>query len=200
MKKTIRSKFIAPLLLPLLLAGAGCHRNDVQVYTVSPDQTQPAPPLAAMPPTNAVDIAGSPAQLPPGHPDISPMQAGSLPTTSADQSVVPLTWTTPDGWISVPPSEMRVASFNVTNANGKTADVSIVPLAGMGGGDAPNVNRWRGQVGLAPTTDDRDPKLSARKMSKPPANPRHCTILAERRAASWASSNIATTIIPGSTK
>lgn len=155
MKKNDLSKFAARLVLPLLLLGAGCHRNDVQVYTVSSDQTQPQPPLAAMPPTNAVDTASLPSQLPPGHPDISSMQGNGLPQASTDQSAVPLTWTTPDGWTSVPPSEMRVASFNVTNANGKTADVSIVPLSGMGGGDAPNVNRWRGQVGLAPTTDDQ---------------------------------------------
>jgi len=155
MSNKIYRKRIFPLLLPsLLLLAAGCHRNDVQVYTVSSDQNQAPPPLAAMPPTNAP--APAPAdQLPPGHPDISSMGAGSLPQVSADSSAVPLTWTTPDGWTSVPPSEMRVASFKVTGANGKAADVSIVPLAGMGGGDAPNVNRWRGQVGLPDTTDDQ---------------------------------------------
>ena len=49
---------------------------------------------------------------------------------------------------------MRVASFKVTDANGKQADVSIVPLAGMCGGDFANVNRWRGQVGLPDAPDD----------------------------------------------
>jgi hypothetical protein len=58
-------------------------------------------------------------------------------------------WTTPAGWEEQPASGMRVGSFAV-NKEGKHADVSIIPLAGMSGGDLANVNRWRGQVGLAP--------------------------------------------------
>lgn len=152
MKNTNCSKMIMAWLLPLLLLGAGCHKDNVQVYTVNSDQNQTPPPLAQTPPSNSLSASSSPA-LPPGHPDISSMQ-GALPQASANQSTPSLAWTTPDGWTSVPPSQMRVASFNVTNANGKTADVSIVPLSGLGGGDAPNVNRWRGQVGLAPASDD----------------------------------------------
>jgi hypothetical protein len=49
---------------------------------------------------------------------------------------------------------MRVASFKVSGAGGKQADVSIVPLPGMVGTDSANVNRWRGQVGQSPMTDD----------------------------------------------
>ncbi len=149
-------KIIAPLLLPLLMLAAGCHRDSVQVYSVSSDQNQTPPPLAQMPPTNPT-AAGAPAAptLPPGHPDISSMPPGSPPAASTDQSASPLTWTTPPGWTSVPPSEMRVASFKVTGPDGKTADVSVVPLPGMAGGDAPNVNRWRGQVGLSPVPDDQ---------------------------------------------
>ncbi len=145
------------MLLPLLLLAAGCHRDSVQVYTVSSDQDQTPPPLAQTPPSNSAVPPTAPADstLPPGHPDISTMPAGVLPDTSAGQSIAPPTWTTPDGWTSVPLTEFRVASFKVTGANGKTADVSVVPLPGMAGGDAPNVNRWRGQVGLAPVPDDQ---------------------------------------------
>src|SRR4051794_14363163 len=48
---------------------------------------------------------------------------------------------------------MRVASFKI-DQNGKQADVSVVPLEGGAGGDSANVNRWRGQVGLAAISDD----------------------------------------------
>jgi hypothetical protein len=65
-----------------------------------------------------------------------------------------LTWKTPEGWTEVPPTEMRVASFKVTGANGKQADVSVVPLPGMPGSDDANVNRWRGQVGLSPVSSE----------------------------------------------
>lgn len=58
-------------------------------------------------------------------------------------------WTTPAGWEEQPASGMRVGSFAV-NRDGKHADVSIIPLAGMSGGELANVNRWRGQVGLPP--------------------------------------------------
>jgi len=48
---------------------------------------------------------------------------------------------------------MRVASFHVKDKTGKQADVSIVPLPGLAGGELNNVNRWRGQVGQSPVTE-----------------------------------------------
>ena len=58
---------------------------------------------------------------------------------------------------------MRVASFGVSQ-NGRQADVSVIPLAGMAGTDPANVNRWRGQVGLA-ALPDTDVSKSAEKVS-----------------------------------
>ncbi|HTV43156.1 MAG TPA: hypothetical protein VMF08_21505 [Candidatus Sulfotelmatobacter sp.] len=131
-----------------LLIAAGCGRQKVQVYQVSSDQDQ----TASAPATNS-------ESLPPGHPDVSMadnssarMPAGVV--ASDVQNASPVTWTTPPGWTSVPPSQMRVASFKVAGDGGKTADVSVVPLPGMAGGDFANVNRWRGQVGLQDAPDD----------------------------------------------
>jgi hypothetical protein len=89
------------------------------------------------------------------------MPSGVVP--SDVKNAPPVTWTAPPGWTAVPPSEMRVASFKVTGEGGQTADVSIVPLPGMGGGDFANVNRWRGQVGLPDAPDDELQK-SAQKV------------------------------------
>ena len=136
------------LILPLLLLAAGCHRDEVKVYHVATDQEQQPQQAALALPTNSP----SPT-LPPGHPDISSVPTTAAPLTS-DSAQAPLTWTTPAGWTEVPPTEMRVASFKVPGANGKQADVSVVPLPGMAGTDAANVNRWRGQVGLPAMTDD----------------------------------------------
>jgi hypothetical protein len=154
MKKSAANKIARQLLFltPLLFA-IGCHREQVQVYEVSQGQDE-TPQQATMPGTNSVASG-----LPPGHPDISSpdnTSAQSMPSgvVSPDTSIAPLKWTTPAGWSQVPPSEMRVASFKVTDAKGKQADVSIVPLSGMAGGDFANVNRWRGQVGLQPAPDD----------------------------------------------
>src|SRR3954462_10227478 len=66
----------------------------------------------------------------------------------------------PVGWREVPPGEMRVASFRVNGPNGKVADVGVSPLPGLAGTDLANVNRWRGQVGASPVTEDELPKLA----------------------------------------
>lgn len=71
-----------------------------------------------------------------------------------------LQWTLPAGWTEVPPTEMRLASFKVQGKNGAQADVSVVPLPGMAGGDEANVNRWRGQVGLPEATPDELQKMA----------------------------------------
>jgi len=66
----------------------------------------------------------------------------------------------PEGWTPVPPGQMRVASFAVKGADGKQADVSVIPLPGAAGGVTANVNRWRGQVGLPPATETEIQKLA----------------------------------------
>ena len=133
------------LVLPFLLLAAGCHRDDVKVYRIAKDQDQSSQQTAPALPTDSPN-----PKLPPGHPDIS-----SVPGAPASAAAAPqLTWKTPAGWTEVPPSEMRVGSFKVAGADGKLADVSIVPLPGMAGTDAANVNRWRGQVGQPVLTDD----------------------------------------------
>ena len=58
-------------------------------------------------------------------------------------------WQVPAGWKAAGPKPMRLASFDIPDAAGN-GDVSISKLSGNGGGLLANVNRWRGQVGLAP--------------------------------------------------
>ena len=115
---------MGPALLAAL-ALTGCGRDEIKVYHI-PKETPP--PRAD-------------GNMPAGHPDISAMPAKSG-----------LTWKTPEGWSEVKPGEMRVASFSIKGNDGKQADVSVIPLPGLAGGDAANVNRWRGQVGLPPVT------------------------------------------------
>jgi len=136
-----------------MLLCAGCNRDGVKTYRLTNDSNQ----MSAQAAPAAPGTSPAPA-LPPGHPDIS-----SVPAPVADQSASPqLTWTTPAGWTEVPPSEMRVASFKVAGTNGKQADVSVIPLAGMAGTDEANVNRWRGQVGLPPASAEELQKLAER--------------------------------------
>jgi hypothetical protein len=77
----------------------------------------------------------------------SPKMAAMPPQ---DAGAPQIKWETPEGWTQLPPSSMRYASFNAADGNGGKIDISIVTFAGDGGSDADNVNRWRGQIGLAP--------------------------------------------------
>jgi hypothetical protein len=47
---------------------------------------------------------------------------------------------------------MQLAKFLAAGADGH-AEVTVVTLPGTGGGPLPNVNRWRGQIGLPPVTE-----------------------------------------------
>jgi hypothetical protein len=122
------------------LALAGCGRNDVKVYKVDANDTVTTPPPATAP-------AAMPTTMPDG-------------LAAPDNSNLPkLKYTLPDGWKEKALTQMRVASFEVSDS-GKTADVSVIPLGAMSGGDAANVNRWRGQVGLTPLEEDALTKLA----------------------------------------
>jgi len=117
--------------IPVLLVAisTGCGQNDIRVYRVA-KETAPPEQVAAV----------APGSLPPGHPDISAAGPG-------------LKWKLPAGWESVAPGEMRLASFRVNGKDGKQADVSIIQLPGIAGGDLNNVNRWRSQVGQPPVSE-----------------------------------------------
>lgn len=112
---------------------SGCGREQIQTYRI-PKESQ---------------LMLAQGGLPTGHP---PLNESGPPM---------LTWKRPEGWEEVPPGQMRVASFNVKSADGKVADVSVVPLGGMAGGDLANVNRWRvQQLGLEAVSAEELKKLA----------------------------------------
>ena len=118
-----------------VFALAGCDRDGVKVYKVSTNDTA----VALAPPSTASMPAGLP---------------------KPDNSGLPqLKYALPAGWLEKTPTELRVASFGITE-NGRQADVSVIPLGGMAGGDGANVNRWRGQVGQNPLAEEELLKLA----------------------------------------
>jgi hypothetical protein len=125
--------------LPLL---AACQKSQVEVYEVpkEPDPTLPAADAGAAPPADG----GMPAA---GGPMSGPM-GGSVPTAAGPG----LVWTAPADWRPGTASAMRKGSYSVPGPEG-TADLSITAFPGDVGGDLANVNRWRGQVGLPPLTE-----------------------------------------------
>ncbi len=77
----------------------------------------------------------------------------------AEAGAVPqLHWKAPEDWKEEPAGNVRVASFSIVAANGK-ADVSITQFPGEVGGDLANVNRWRGQLQLAPISEADIPRF-----------------------------------------
>ena len=77
----------------------------------------------------------------------APPETAAAPPQMA--SAPHIKWSMPEGWTEVPPSSMRYASFSAAAEDGKI-DISVVTFPGDGGSDADNINRWRGQMGLAP--------------------------------------------------
>jgi hypothetical protein len=66
-----------------------------------------------------------------------------------DSGTPRIQWKTPESWTKVPPASMRYASFSAPAEDGGKIDISVVTFPGDGGSDVDNVNRWRGQIGLA---------------------------------------------------
>jgi len=80
-------------------------------------------------------------------------QAANATPSSQSSDSPQIKWQLPPGWNEVPPSAMRYASFNA-GANENKVDISIVTFPGNGGNDIENVNRWRGQIGLPPMSEE----------------------------------------------
>jgi hypothetical protein len=60
----------------------------------------------------------------------------------------------PAGWQEVSGGQFLVAKFMLAGDGGATAAVNVSMSANDGGGVAANVNRWRGQLGMSPLSED----------------------------------------------
>lgn len=119
--------------------------------------------------------------------------AAAPPAGGAEET---MTWTLPDGWAKQTEgsSSMRVATF-VSSAS-PDLEVTITRFPGAVGGLLANVNRWRGQLGLAPVRDLADESLTDVVVAGAPGqlldlraegnNPRRMRVLiAERPVMTW---------------
>lgn len=132
------------------LVFAGCKQEEVTHARVPKPSPAPAASSAgAMPPMAAP--GGMSGEVPPP------------PSVSASDAVA---WTLPKGWTETRASGgMRYATLKPP-VQGKI-DVSVITLPGEAGGELANVNRWRGQIGLAPV--DEAALAKSRKTVKAPA-------------------------------
>lgn len=148
-------RFSTPtLVVSLLLITAGCKDRDIVAYRIpkEPVPTAPAPKLAAPtsqtlpdghPPIGGEAATAAPAAAPGGN-----MAGATLPEGSVAKNNA-LTWTAPAHWQERAPGSIRKGSYTVSGEAG-SGDLSITAFPGDTGGLHANVNRWRGQIGLAP--------------------------------------------------
>ncbi len=168
---------VGATIAALALTLAGCREEPVRTYNVAKEPPPPAaaaatadphaghdhaagelppghPPIGGMP--AATPASGDAAGLPPGHPPIgSASMAG--PSTAPSSVSDSLTWAAPDHWAAKPLGAMRRGSFAPKNSAGE-ADCSIFVFPAATNPLLSNINRWRGQVGLAPLSE---PQLGA---------------------------------------
>lgn len=130
--------------LPLILAGitafglSGCDRAEPLTYQI-PKEERPV--SMTMPPAaTAPSGANAPAKM-----EVLPgMEA-------AAQQAGTIGYTVPEGWEELPASGIRKANLTVTSETG-SAEITVLTFPGDVGGQLANINRWRGQVGLANAT------------------------------------------------
>ncbi len=133
-----RASLLALSAATLLLAA--CGDEQVAVYKV-PKEKEPDLPAAAA-------EAGAQPSASPG----AAMADTAVPTASGEA----LVWQAPAAWTQKPAGAMRKASYSVPGEAGES-DLSVTAFPGDVGGELANVNRWRGQIALAPlSADDLD--------------------------------------------
>src|SRR2546423_10826692 len=99
----------------------------------------------------------------------APQQQDAMPTNTAAPRMptglapaAETAVTTPPNWEAQPLSQMRQASFLVKGDNGAVADVSFVRLGSAAGNVLENVNRWLGQLGQSPITEQKLGEMAQR--------------------------------------
>jgi hypothetical protein len=160
------------ILFGLAAGLAGCQNDEIRHYQAPKDEPVqaavkgdhgPVRLLAAIVPhgdrTWYFKLSG-PAQVTGEHQEEFTRFVQSVHFT--DQPGQPVSWKVPESWKQKPgSSEMRYATFGV-DPKDPAPELTVVALGSEGQAAAilPNVNRWRGQIGLPPATEEDLGKLT----------------------------------------
>lgn len=106
----------------------------------------------------SVKVEAAPASeaLPAGHPPVggAGKMAGAVtaerPPKAREGGP---TWTVPSDWKEIDGGQFLFAKFTIAGSGDAKAAVNVSTSVGDGGGLLPNVNRWRGQLGLGSWSD-----------------------------------------------
>jgi len=89
-----------------------------------------------------------------------PKETASTPSSVATDSETStagdgwINWTKPAAWTELPPTAFRKGNFVYEGSDGDTVEITVSSFPGDVGGTLANVNRWRGQAGLPPITNE----------------------------------------------
>lgn len=126
-----------------VLLFASCSDREIVAYRI-PKEPESKADAAIAQPSPATVARSEPAMA------AGPSMTGT-PVTAASGAA--LTWVAPAHWTVKPAGAMRKGSYSVSGTDGAVADLSVTAFPGDVGGESANVNRWRGQLQLAPLTD-----------------------------------------------
>jgi hypothetical protein len=124
--RCLRLSFAAVTISLLILAG--CRKPEITTYTAPKDVAPAMPGLAPAAQSNT----------------------SGLRTASAASAAPAIRWQLPAGWQDQGANNIRLGNILVTDANNQRAEMTVTRFEGDVGSDLANVNRWRGQLQLAP--------------------------------------------------
>lgn len=129
-----------PFFLTLLLLLPACRDSKVESYRIAKE-----------------------SEIPPSDPHAGTATGGDMSSTPVALAAGnELTWTAPAHWQSKAASSMRKATYVFSGTGDTVAELAITAFPGDVGGDLANVNRWRGQLQLAPITEAELPAALTR--------------------------------------
>jgi hypothetical protein len=116
-------------------------KADAPATTAAAAPAAPAAPVAPAP--EKAKVTAAPATMP----------ANAAMQAEAASFGQPKWAELPAGWTAGAPNAMRKGSWIVTGPGGSKAEIAVTVFPGNVGGTTANVNRWRGQLGLAPAAE-----------------------------------------------
>jgi len=108
-----------------------------------------------------------PSSLPADHPPVpgAAPTAGNmqmLPGMAEAAAAAPgLSYSIPEGWTDAGATGMRKANLRVEDEHG-TTEITALTFPGDVGGTLANINRWAGQIGLDPITEEQLPQVTSK--------------------------------------
>jgi hypothetical protein len=108
-----------------------------------------------------VDMKGTGSRLVAARPMFADGEPAAAPAPELAGEQAKLSYKVPEGWKKAPPAQFSVATLR-TGEGEKSAEITVTPLRGGGGGLRANLDRWRQQVGLPPADGEEWKRLLRR--------------------------------------